>query len=58
MLAFLLVFQEIFNGNLLPLHKGYIGVINRSQADINNRTDIKVAMKKEQNFFKEHKAYR
>ena len=36
--------KEILENRLLPLRRGYIGVVNRSQKDIDGRKDIKAAM--------------
>lgn len=37
---------------------GYIGVVNRSQKDIDGKKDIKAAMVAERKFFLSHPAYR
>ena len=37
---------------------GYIGVVNRSQKDIDGRKDIKAALSAERRFFISHPAYR
>ena len=37
---------------------GYIGVVNRSQRDIEGRKDIKAAMAAERKFFLSHPSYR
>lgn len=37
---------------------GYIGVVNRSQKDIDGKKDIKMAMAAERKFFLTHPAYR
>lgn len=37
---------------------GYIGVVNRSQADIDGRKDIKSALASERKFFLSHGSYR
>lgn len=37
---------------------GYIGVVNRSQKDIDGKKDIKAAMLAERKFFLSHPAYR
>ena len=42
---------EIFEGKLCPLRKGYIGIVNRSQKDIDGNKGIKDALKKEKQFF-------
>ena len=43
--------REIFEGNLLPLKKGYIGVVNRSQKDIDSNKTVVEAAEKEANYF-------
>ncbi|XP_018910849.1 dynamin isoform X3 [Bemisia tabaci] len=50
--------REILENKLLPLRRGYIGVVNRSQRDIEGRKDIKAAMAAERKFFLGHPAYR
>ena len=42
---------DIFEGKLCPLRKGYIGIVNRSQMEINGNIKIDDALKKEQDFF-------
>ena len=37
---------------------GYIGVVNRSQKDIEGNKDIRAAMQAEKQFFSAHQAYR
>ena len=39
-------------------HTGYVGVVNRSQKDIDGRKDIKQAQAAERKFFLSHSAYR
>jgi hypothetical protein len=36
--------RDILENKLLPLRRGYIGVVNRSQKDIDGKKDIKAAM--------------
>lgn len=43
--------RDILENKLLPLRRGYIGVVNRSQKDIEGRKDIKAAMAAERKFF-------
>ena len=43
--------KAIFENKLLPLKKGYVGVVNRSQADINENKNIKKALAAEKEFF-------
>ena len=42
---------DIFEGKLCPLRKGYIGIVNRSQMEINGNKGIDDALKKEKEFF-------
>ena len=37
---------------------GYIGVVNRSQKDIEGNKDIRAAMEAERQFFGSHESYR
>jgi len=50
--------KDILDNKLLPLRRGYVGVVNRSQKDIDGRKDIKVAVAAERKFFLSHPAYR
>lgn len=50
--------RDILENKLLPLRRGYIGVVNRSQKDIEGRKDITVAMAAERKFFLSHQSYR
>lgn len=50
--------RDIFDGKLLSLRHGYIGVVNRSQKDIKNDKNIVAAMKNEREFFTNHESYR
>ncbi|KAK2893732.1 dynamin-3 isoform X2 [Channa argus] len=50
--------KEILENKLLPLRRGYIGVVNRSQKDIDGKKDIRVAMAAERKFFLSHPSYR
>jgi dynamin GTPase len=50
--------RDILENKLLPLRRGYIGVVNRSQRDIEGRKDIKVALDGERKFFLSHPSYR
>ncbi|WOL03720.1 dynamin-related protein 3A [Canna indica] len=44
-------------GNVIPLRLGYVGVVNRSQQDINLNRSIKDALAYEENFFRNQPAY-
>ncbi|XP_047228080.1 dynamin-1a isoform X10 [Girardinichthys multiradiatus] len=50
--------KDILENKLLPLRRGYIGVVNRSQKDIDGRKDINAAIAAEKKFFLSHPAYR
>uniref|UniRef100_A0A8D0ABT9 Dynamin n=1 Tax=Sander lucioperca TaxID=283035 RepID=A0A8D0ABT9_SANLU len=50
--------RDILENKLLPLRRGYIGVVNRSQKDIDGRKDIKAALDAERKFFLSHASYR
>ncbi|XP_076143574.1 dynamin-2-like [Alosa pseudoharengus] len=50
--------RDIFENKLLPLRRGYIGVVNRSQKDIDGEKDISAALSAEKRFFRFHPAYR
>eukprot|EP01084_Bolivina_argentea_P062150 113644_1 len=48
---------KILRGDIIPLQLGYIGVVNRSQKDINNNKAISDAQQSEKLFFKNHTTY-
>ncbi|KAK6631860.1 hypothetical protein RUM43_013926 [Polyplax serrata] len=50
--------RDILENKLLPLRRGYIGVVNRSQKDIDGRKDIGAALAAERKFFLSHPQYR
>ncbi|XP_035775786.1 dynamin-like isoform X4 [Anopheles albimanus] len=50
--------RDILENKLLPLRRGYIGVVNRSQKDIEGRKDIHAALAAERKFFLSHQSYR
>ncbi|XP_072309253.1 dynamin-1a isoform X15 [Eucyclogobius newberryi] len=50
--------KDILENKLLPLRRGYVGVVNRSQKDIDGRKDINAAMAAERKFFLSHPSYR
>ena len=49
--------RDILLNKVYPLKLGYIGVINRSQADINSRKSITASADAEMRFFKSNEAY-
>ena len=48
---------EMLNGALYPLKLGYVGVVCRSQLDINNSKPIQAAIEDEEHFFRSHPKY-
>ncbi|XP_032385589.1 dynamin-2 isoform X4 [Etheostoma spectabile] len=50
--------KDILENKLLPLRRGYIGVVNRSQKDIDGKKDIRAALAAERKFFLSHPGYR
>uniref|UniRef100_A0A8C5FH66 Interferon-induced GTP-binding protein Mx n=1 Tax=Gadus morhua TaxID=8049 RepID=A0A8C5FH66_GADMO len=50
--------RDILENKLLPLRRGYIGVVNRSQKDIDGKKDINAALGAERKFFLSHPSYR
>ncbi|TPP55852.1 Dynamin-2 [Fasciola gigantica] len=49
--------KEVLENRLLPLRRGYVGVVNRSQRDIDGRKDIASALAAERRFFLAHPGY-
>ena len=49
---------DILTGRTYPLKLGFIGVVNRSQQDINSEKSMKDALDAETEFFSNHPAYR
>ncbi len=49
---------DILSGRVYPLKLGFIGVVNRSQQDIQGAKTLAEALKSEADFFKHHPAYR
>ncbi|ONI32972.1 hypothetical protein PRUPE_1G397000 [Prunus persica] len=45
-------------GKVIPLKLGYVGVVNRSQEDINKNRGIATALAYEEKFFNDHSVYR
>ncbi|XP_077904462.1 dynamin-1 isoform X11 [Ictidomys tridecemlineatus] len=50
--------RDVLENKLLPLRRGYIGVVNRSQKDIDGKKDITAALAAERKFFLSHPSYR
>lgn len=49
---------DILSGRVYPLKLGFIGVVNRSQQDIQGNKPMEEALKAESDFFRHHPAYR
>ncbi|EKM50730.1 uncharacterized protein PHACADRAFT_130199 [Phanerochaete carnosa HHB-10118-sp] len=49
---------DILTGRVYPLKLGFIGIVNRSQQDINSNKSMIDALEAESEFFKSHPAYR
>ncbi|KZT21012.1 hypothetical protein NEOLEDRAFT_1099926 [Neolentinus lepideus HHB14362 ss-1] len=49
---------DVLTGRVYPLKLGFIGVVNRSQQDINEGKPMEDALQKESDFFTSHPAYR
>ena len=49
---------DILSGRVYPLKLGFIGVVNRSQQDIQGNRPMDEALKAETDFFRHHPAYR
>ncbi|KAG6016273.1 hypothetical protein E4U54_001841 [Claviceps lovelessii] len=49
---------DILSGRVYPLKLGFIGVVNRSQQDIQGNKPMEEALQAEMDFFKHHPAYR
>ncbi|KAM0242563.1 hypothetical protein ACHAPO_000984 [Fusarium lateritium] len=49
---------DILSGRVYPLKLGFIGVVNRSQQDIQGNKPMEDALQAETDFFKHHPAYR
>lgn len=49
---------DILTGRVYPLKLGFIGVVNRSQQDINSEKSMSDAAESEADFFRNHAAYR
>ncbi|KAK0202344.1 Dynamin central region-domain-containing protein [Desarmillaria ectypa] len=49
---------DILTGRVYPLKLGFIGIVNRSQQDINAEKSMKDALDSETEYFRNHPAYR
>lgn len=48
---------DMLQGRVIPLRRGFVGVVNRSQADLDTRTTVADARLAEQAFFHSHPVY-
>lgn len=49
---------DILSGKLYPLKLGFVGVVNRSQQDIQQNKSVEESLNKEEEFFARHPVYR
>ena len=49
--------SDMLSNKVIPLRRGYIGVVNRGQKDINANLTIREGLQKEEVFFKSHPVY-
>lgn len=49
---------DVLNGNTYPLSLGFIGIVNRSQQDIQDKKSLDESLDAEKDFFRSHPAYR
>lgn len=49
--------RDILENKVFPLRRGYVGVINRSQKDIDGKKDIRASLEAERKFFATHPSY-
>ncbi len=49
---------DVLSNQVIPLKRGYIAVMNRSQKDIQDNLPIRKGLVKEQTFFQQHNSYR
>jgi len=50
--------SEMLNNRVIPLRRGYVGVINRGQKDIEKNQSIEESLKNEKRFFQSHPIYK
>ncbi len=50
--------SDMLSNRVIPLRRGYVGVINRGQRDIAQNRSIRDGLRKEMEFFKTHPGYR
>jgi len=50
--------MDVLVGKVIPLQHGFVGIVNRSQQDINQKKSIHQSLKSEKQFFATHPVYR
>ncbi|XP_035212003.1 dynamin-1-like isoform X1 [Stegodyphus dumicola] len=50
--------RDILENKIIPLKRGYVGVLNRSQKDIDEGKDVKYILDKERKFFESKEYYK
>ncbi|KAL7668219.1 hypothetical protein ACOME3_008931 [Neoechinorhynchus agilis] len=50
--------RHILENRLFPLRRGYVGIVNRSQRDIDGKKNLQAALASERQFFLSHPSYR
>uniref|UniRef100_A0A914WNB9 dynamin GTPase n=1 Tax=Plectus sambesii TaxID=2011161 RepID=A0A914WNB9_9BILA len=50
--------RDILENRLIPLTYGYVGIVNRSQRDIDGKKNVQSALEAELNFFRNHDSYK
>ncbi|CAM9847171.1 unnamed protein product [Phaeothamnion confervicola] len=50
--------SDMLQNRVIPLKRGFVGVVNRGQRDIEDKISIRSALSRETEFFKNHHAYR
>lgn len=48
---------DVLRNKIIPLRKGYVGIVNRGQRDVDSDLSIREGLRKEQAFFKTHPVY-
>ena len=48
---------DVLMNRVIPLRRGYVGVVNRGQKDVDADVSIRAGLKKEESFFRNHPSY-
>jgi dynamin 1-like protein len=49
---------DILSNKVIPLRRGYVAVVNRSQADIQQRVSVREGLRREEQYFLTHPTYK